>query len=103
MLFGAWYPHFTHAPWYEAIFTSPIGLLPCPTLAIVAGFTLLAGGFGSRTFPAVLALWTTFYAVFGTFRLGVQLDGVLFVAVAGLFMLAVRNPHRDLTPSRSTP
>lgn len=93
ILFGAWYPHFTTAPWYEAIFTSPIGLLPCPTLAVVAGFTLLAGGFGSRAFPAVLAVWTTLYATFGALRLGVQLDLGLFVAAFGLGLLAIRKPH----------
>jgi hypothetical protein len=104
ILFGAWYPHFTDAPWYQALVTSPVGLLPCPTLAVVAGFTLLAGGFGSRWIPALLAVWTLFYGAFGALRLGVVLDLGLLVAAIGLLGLTVHNTRaHGLTPSTSIP
>jgi hypothetical protein len=104
ILFGSWYPHFTQGPWYQAFLSSPVGLLPCPTLAVVAGFTLLAGGFGSRAIPGVLAVWTTFYGVVGASHLGVTLDLGLLVATAGLVGLTVRTTRvHDLTPAGSTP
>lgn len=84
--FGIVYPHFT-SPWYRAIYASPIGVVPCPTLAVVAGYVLIAGGFGSRIVPALLALATAFYGVFGVLRLGVHLDVVLLAGTVGLVWL----------------
>jgi hypothetical protein len=101
ILFGVWYPHFTGGAWYRSLYVSPVGLLPCPTLAVVAGFTLLAGGFGTRAIPALLAAWTLFYGAFGAFRLEVQLDVVLLVATFGLVRLAFHNT-RIADPARST-
>ena len=37
--------------------------------------------------PLVLAAWTTFYAAFGIFKLGVMLDVGLVAAVVGLVAL----------------
>ena len=84
--FGIVYPHFT-SPWFRAIYASPVGVVPCPTLAVVAGYVLIAGGFGSRIVPAVLAAATAFYGVFGVLRLGVHLDVVLLAGTVGLLCL----------------
>ena len=79
----AWgYPHFV--PGLTALYAAPIGIAPCPTLALLAGATLLAGGFGTRAVPAALTGWTAFYALFGVVRLGVWLDAGLLVAAAAL-------------------
>jgi len=82
--FGWGYPHFVAGPWYRMIYAAPVGIVPCPTLAVLAGFVLIAGGFRSRAITAVLAVWTAFYAAFGMFRLGVVLDAGLGVAMVGL-------------------
>lgn len=58
--------------------------------AALAGFTLLAGGFGSRAAAALVAAWCAFYALFGVFRLGVVIDAGLFAAAAGLLALTAR-------------
>jgi hypothetical protein len=87
--FGFVYPHFTDGSWYRALLVAPVGLVPCPTLAIVAGFTLLAGGFARRAVCAVLAAWTAFYALFGIAKLGVWLDTGLVAAAGGLLALAL--------------
>ncbi len=87
--YGFVYPHFL--PVAIAVFASPIGVVPCPTLAVLAGFTLVAGGFGSRAIPAALTAWTAFYALFGIFALGVVLDVGLLVATAGLAALVARS------------
>jgi hypothetical protein len=99
--FGVWYPHFTEGAWYRSLYTSPIGLLPCPTLAVIGGFTLLAGGFGSRTIPALLAAWTGFYGAFGAFRLGVAIDILLLPAALGLARLACHHRREHLVVARN--
>ena len=58
----AWcYPHFMDfaSPWLYLI-TSPMGLIPCPTLAVLLGFGLLTEGLGSR-------LWTLMAVSAGVF------------------------------------
>ena len=90
--FAACYPHFVTGGWLRVLAAAPVGLLPCPTLALVAGFALLAGGFGSRVLPALLGLWAAFYAYVGMVRFGVLLDAGLLFAVLGSLALAVRTP-----------
>lgn len=82
--FGWIYPHFLpSASWAEYLYRAPTGLIPCPTLSMVIGFALLAGGFSSRPWSVVLAILGIFYGLFGAFRLGVAIDiGLLIGAVA---------------------
>ncbi|MFO0744511.1 MAG: hypothetical protein U1F43_02415 [Myxococcota bacterium] len=87
LAFGWLYPHFVTPTGLGAyLYRSPLGLLPCPTLAFVIGATLVAGGFGSRAWSLVLAAVGLFFGVFGVARLGVVLDLGL---VAGALALAV--------------
>ncbi|MBK7401940.1 MAG: hypothetical protein IPJ34_38240 [Myxococcales bacterium] len=52
-LLYAWgYPHFLARPALYLV-AAPMGLLPCPTLALVLGAGLCAGGFGSRAWCLV--------------------------------------------------
>jgi hypothetical protein len=86
MIAFAWlYPHFLEGR-SPAIYlaAAPTGLIPCPTLSLVIGFTLLAGAFGSRAWSLVVAAFGLFYGLFGVFRLGVRLDIAL---VAGALCL----------------
>ena len=83
--YGLVYPHF--GPWWA----SPIGVVPCPTLAVVTGAMLVLGGLRSRAIPVLLASWTLFYAGFGIVQLGVWLDVGLLAATAGACALAVFN------------
>ena len=87
ILFGWVYPHFLNdASLWQYLYAAPTGLVPCPTLSIVIGFTLLFGGFGSRKWMLVLSVIGLFYGVVGFFRLGVQLDMGL---IAGALVLAI--------------
>lgn len=86
LLYGWCYPHFVAPPWYRVLFAAPLGVLPCPTLAALAGLTLVSGGLGARAVPALLSLWTAFYALFGIFRLRVYLDAGLLGATAALLV-----------------
>jgi hypothetical protein len=79
MLGFAWfYPHFAPQPWFPAgLYSSPIGVLPCPTLAAALGVALLVGGLGSRPADYLLVAASLFYGVFGVLVLGVTSDVVL--------------------------
>ena len=87
IIFGWVYPHFlTDATIWQYLYAAPVGLVPCPTLSIVIGFTLLFGGFGSRKWMLVLAIVGLFYGLVGFFRLKVHLDIGL---IAGAVILAI--------------
>ena len=103
----AWSTVLVDGPWYAALATAPVGVVPCPTLAVLAGATLVGGGLGSRALPVVLALWCGCYAAFGILRLGVTVDVGLLVALVGLIAIELRRDdpsHRALmergVPSR---
>jgi len=77
-LFGWVYPHFLEtSSFVPYLYAAPTGLVPCPTLSIVIGLSLMVGGFDSRVWSAVLGAMGLFYGVFGALRLGVTLDWVL--------------------------
>ena len=89
--FGWLYPHFVHqrgAAFY--LFAAPTGLIPCPTLSLIIGFTLLGGGLGSRAWSLLLAGVSLFYGLFGVFQLGVWLDIVLVGGATVVHAAALR-------------
>ncbi len=96
LVFGWAYPHFNSEPWYRTLYAAPLGVLPCPTLAMLAGAVLFAEGFRSRAACSLLAVWCAFYAAFGTLRLGVVIDLGLVFGTGGLVVLAThRHPRND--------
>jgi len=85
--FGWLYPHFLEGHATAYLYASPVGLIPCPTLAVAIGFALLGNGLGSRVWSVTLAAVGLFYGLFGVLRLGVFLDiglvgGALALVVA---------------------
>lgn len=89
--FGLLYPHFLDGPAVLYVVAAPTGVIPCPTLSLVIGFTLVGGGLQSRAWSGTLAAAGLFYGVFGVFRLGVRLD-VGLIAGAAVLLLAVVHP-----------
>lgn len=90
-IFGWVYPHFLDTFLVVAyLYAAPTGLVPCPTLSIVIGLVLIAGGLDSRLWTSVLAITGLFYGLFGALRLGVIIDIVLLagalVALVVVFM-----------------
>lgn len=83
--FGAVYPHFLAATsWTAYLYQAPLGLVPCPTMAAIAGVTLIADGFGSKAWSRVVGTLAVFYGLVGVLVLGVMLDVAL---IAGAVML----------------
>lgn len=93
----AWaYPHFLHtSSWVVYLYAAPVGLVPCPSLALVIGFALLAGGIDRRV-ATVLGTFGLFYGVIGVARLGVVLDVGLLAGAVGLLAIGAVRPllHR---------
>lgn len=85
--FGFVYPHFLEgAGFLKYLYASPLGLIPCPTLSVLIGFTLLFHGFYSKKWMLSLALIGLFYGIFGVLRLKVYLD-IGLIAGACLLLL----------------
>jgi hypothetical protein len=85
VVFGWAYPHFleTSSP-VSYLYAAPLGLLPCPTLAMVVGLTLVVGSLGSRSWGTVLGAISLVYGLVGVLYLQVWLDVVL---IAGALVL----------------
>lgn len=82
----AWsYPHFLSGTWTQYFYAAPLGLLPCPTLALCVGLSLITQSFGSMRWTIVVFAASFTYGVIGVFALGVALDWTL---IAGAMMLA---------------
>jgi hypothetical protein len=85
MIAFAWaYPHFVEArSSLVYLFAAPVGLVPCPSIALAIGFALLAGGVDRRV-AGVLASLGAAYGLLGVGYLGVLLDIGLLVGAGGL-------------------
>jgi hypothetical protein len=91
MIAYAWvYPHFlqTSSP-IAYLYAAPVGLVPCPSLALVIGLALVGGGVDRRA-AGVLALLGLVYGVIGVALLGVALDVGLIAGAVGLGVLVVQ-------------
>ena len=95
LLAFAWiYPHFTPAdPWVRYLYASPLGVIPCPTLAALAGIALLTEG-PPKAWRRIVSLAAAAYGVFGVLYLGVLIDVVL-VTGAALLVLKVECESQD--------
>jgi len=89
--FGWVYPELGGATsWWSAWLEAPMGVIPCPTLAVVIGLALFGGGLGSAAWSLALSGLGLFYGVFGAWYLGVAIDGALCIGAVLLLWEAVR-------------
>ncbi len=97
--FSWFYPHFLASGTPQSyLLAAPTGLIPCPTLALVIGVTLLANGLGSRAWCRIVGGAGAFYGVVGVLGLGVWLDVAL---VAGAVALLASSFGQQLAPART--
>jgi hypothetical protein len=91
-VFGWTYPHFVRTEsWMSYGYASPFGILPCPTLALVIGVTLMVRHLIAIGWHAALIVAGLLYGAIGVFRLGVALDWGLLLASALLAAAIVRD------------
>ncbi len=94
LLAYAWvYPHFLELGPLAYLVGAPMGLVPCPTLALVLGLALLGVVRARRAWSFVLAGAGVLYATIGVLRLGVVLDVPLFMGAVALLAVDARAPH----------
>jgi hypothetical protein len=81
VMFGWTYPHFVRTDsWTTYLYASPFGILPCPTLSVLIGVTVIVSNLGSTSWSTALAGAGLLYGVIGVFQLGVVLDWGLVLA-----------------------
>jgi hypothetical protein len=91
MAFGLAYPHFLDLEsWWTYLYAAPFGLIPCPTIAVLIGASLIFGVFGSRAWALTLGAAALAYGGIGVFVLGVTIDVALIAGAVCLFALAAR-------------
>lgn len=99
--FGWCYPHFLEgASRVEYLYAAPLGLVPCPTLSMLAGVTMAVDGLGLVRWTLVPGILGLFYGLFGSLYLGVTMDWVLAAGALGLFALAVPGVGRGRQAGR---
>ena len=80
--FGWTYPHFVEVhSWTSYLYAAPLGLIPCPTLSMLVGVSLIVGSLEAKAWAITVAAAALVYGVIGVFTLGVAIDAVL-LAVA---------------------
>jgi hypothetical protein len=80
ILAGLIYPHFFGSNFFRYLIAAPVGIIPCPTLLVTSGLTLLFKTSSTRLNYFLIAA-NLFYGVIGVFFLGVTLDVILLLAV----------------------
>jgi hypothetical protein len=86
--FGWVYPHFLAGPWWQYLYQSPLGLIPCPTLAFIVGISVATPSLQSTRWGFLVSSIAAVYGAIGAFVLGVAIDWVL---LAGAALLVVRS------------
>lgn len=78
IIFGLVYPEFLKTnSLIEYSYASPTGLIPCPTLSVVTGFSLMYKGFRSQLWSVMIGISGMFYGLMGVFYLEMYIDWVL--------------------------
>ncbi len=91
VIFGLIYPHFLeNGAFFSYLYSAPTCLIPCPTLSLVIGLSIIFNGFRSRKWSVSLLIIGIFYGIFGVFRLGVTLDIFLLFADSILLITIVK-------------
>ncbi|MCC6624248.1 MAG: hypothetical protein IT385_23555 [Deltaproteobacteria bacterium] len=106
LVYGLVYPEFVAVSHPIAwLWSAPVGLLPCPTLATVIGLTLVLSPTArlGRSYALVLAGAGLFYGVFGVARLGVVLDLGLVLGALALAASALVRPSGARPAPRRLP
>jgi hypothetical protein len=97
LIFGLVYPHFLGPQLLLYLYAAPVGIIPCATLLMVTGFTLVFDLKQSQKWMIVLLATDIFYGLFGVLKLHVYLDIFLLIASAALIIQIIlsKNSFKD--------
>ncbi len=99
LVFGFWYLHWVDSPvWLHALFSSPLGVVNCPTMVTVCGFLCLSQKPRSAPLEAAVGLITLYFGFFGIFRLGAYVDVVLVLCSLFLIVRLITSLPREYAP-----
>jgi hypothetical protein len=93
----AWlYPHFLpeRSP-LVYLYAAPMGVIPCPSLSLAIGASLLTHHPGGRRQTYALACAGGLYGLLGVFYLGVWIDVLLLAGAVALVVPVLRRGSRD--------
>jgi hypothetical protein len=91
VLAGLIYPHFLGSNIFRYFIAAPVGIIPCPTLLVISGMTLLFG-MPNKKLNYLLITANLFYGIIGVFFLGVTLDVILLLtAIIQLFQIKLKH------------
>jgi NADH:ubiquinone oxidoreductase subunit 6 (subunit J) len=89
-VFGWVYPQFLDASsLYSFIYSSPVGIIPCPTLSIGIGLVMILNSLGSRKVSLILGVSGILYGITGVVQLGVTIDLVLLLGSVVMLIIFV--------------
>ena len=92
ILSGLVYPHFLNASFFAYIVASPTGVIPCPTLLLVSGISLLFVRSDDKSIFYTLIPVNVAYGLIGILFLGVYLDIILIAAAILQFVYIMAMP-----------
>ncbi len=91
LVFGLVYPHFLgSASLVTYVYAAPVGIVPCPTLSVIVGLSLILRSLGSRSWSLIIGVPALFYGIVGVGYLGVTMDWVLSAGAAILIVSSWR-------------
>ena len=95
-VFGWVYPHFLDTiSFVPYLYSAPTGLIPCPTISIVIGVSLIVSNLGSRAWSFVLGAMGIIYGIIGTTILSLTLDLVLLLGALMIVIFEFFNKHGE--------
>jgi len=98
VVYGLLYPHFVaSSSWTSYLYAAPVGLIPCPTLALLVGVGFIVGLFRNRRWQLLVSAAAIFYGIVGVAKLQVNLD---YGLLAGAVALALAGRLRLIASSR---
>jgi len=93
---GFWYPHFMEG-YFKALYASPYGIIPCPTLLVILSFFLVFYPYSHKFFHWILTIVGLFFGFFGFFVLKVRIDLALLAlslyTLYSLILLGAKKPE----------
>ncbi len=94
-VFGWIYPYFLDASSpYSLLYSSPVGVIPCPTLSIGIGLALIMNSLNSRKVSLILGIAGVVYGLTGFAMLGVTIDLVLLFGAIVTLIFAFAGNYR---------